>query len=208
MVAQRTLTPYVEVRILLPLPKRSKCQPVLASFLFYQKGFEPVKVSAFGKCAGGTFSAESARAVPHAKRGVTRAYSLQAQRRRRSSLLPLPKRSKCQSVLASFLFQFKRIRASKVSAYRKCAGGTFSAESARAVPHAKRGVSRAYSPQAQRRRPHSVSSPYPGKSLLPALARSPQLRDILSRSPAPCGASPAGVSLFGRSFCFQGAVHR
>ena len=34
MVAQRTLTPYVEVRILLPLPKRSKCQPVLASFLF------------------------------------------------------------------------------------------------------------------------------------------------------------------------------
>ena len=25
---------------------------------------------------------------------------------------------------------------------------------------------------------------------------------------APCGASPAGVFLFGRSFCFQGAVHR
>ena len=25
---------------------------------------------------------------------------------------------------------------------------------------------------------------------------------------SPCGASPAGVSLFGRSFCFQGAVHR
>ena len=24
----------------------------------------------------------------------------------------------------------------------------------------------------------------------------------------PCGASPAGVFLFGRSFCFQGAVHR
>ena len=42
----------------------------------------------------------------------------------------------------------------------------------------------------------------------PALARSPQLRDILSRSPVPCGASPAGVFLFGRSFCFQGAVHR
>ena len=34
------------------------------------------------------------------------------------------------------------------------------------------------------------------------------VRDILSRSPAPCGASPAGVFLFGRSFCFQGAVHR
>jgi hypothetical protein len=30
----------------------------------------------------------------------------------------------------------------------------------------------------------------------------------LSRSPTPCGASPAGVFLFGRSFCFQGAVHR
>ena len=34
------------------------------------------------------------------------------------------------------------------------------------------------------------------------------LRDILSRSPSPCGAYPAGVFLFGRSFCFQGAVHR
>ena len=43
---------------------------------------------------------------------------------------------------------------------------------------------------------------------VPALARSPQLRDILSRSPTPCGASPAGVFLFGRSFGFQGAVHR
>ena len=64
---------------LLPLPKRSKCQPVLASFLFHSKGFEPVKVSAFGKCAGGTFSAESARAVPHAKRGVSRAESLQGE---------------------------------------------------------------------------------------------------------------------------------
>ena len=28
------------------------------------------------------------------------------------------------------------------------------------------------------------------------------------RSPTPCGASPAWVFLFGRSFCFQGAVHR
>ena len=113
MVAQRTLTPYVEVRILLPLPKRSKCQPVLASFLFQFKRIRASKVSAYRKCAGGTFSAESARAVPHAKRGVSRAYSLQAQRRRRSSLLPLPKRSKCQPVLASFLFPFKRIRLKK-----------------------------------------------------------------------------------------------
>jgi len=33
------------------------------------RGLEPGKVSAFRKCAGGTFSAGSARAVPHAKRG-------------------------------------------------------------------------------------------------------------------------------------------
>ena len=50
--------------------------------------------------------------------------------------------------------------------------------------------------------------PAPFLRRVPALARSPQLRDNLSRSPAPCGASPAGVSFFGRSFCFQGAVHR
>ena len=50
--------------------------------------------------------------------------------------------------------------------------------------------------------------PTPFLRRVPALARSPQLRDILSRSPVPCGASPAGVFLFGRSFCFQGAVHR
>ena len=50
--------------------------------------------------------------------------------------------------------------------------------------------------------------PTPFLRRVPALARSPQLRDILSRSPAPCGASPAGVFLFARSFCFQGAVHR
>src|SRR5699024_1137356 len=49
--------------------------------------------------------------------------------------------------------------------------------------------------------------PAPFLRRIPALARSPQLRDILSRSPAPCDASPAGVFLFGRSFCFQGAVH-
>lgn len=34
------------------------------------RGLEPGKVSAFRKCAGGTFSAGSARAVPHVKRGV------------------------------------------------------------------------------------------------------------------------------------------
>ena len=31
---------------------------------------------------------------------------------------------------------------------------------------------------------------------------------IRDRKLAPCSASPAGVFLFGRSFCFQGAVHR
>jgi len=41
------------------------------------RGLEPGKVSAFRKCAGGTFLAGSARAVPHAKRGVTRAGSMQ-----------------------------------------------------------------------------------------------------------------------------------
>lgn len=50
--------------------------------------------------------------------------------------------------------------------------------------------------------------PAPFLRRIPALARSPQLRDKMSRSPAPCGASPSGVFLFGRSFCFQGAVHR
>ena len=50
--------------------------------------------------------------------------------------------------------------------------------------------------------------PAPFLRRISALACSPQSQDILSRSPAPCGASPAGVSLFGRSFCFQGAVHR
>jgi len=45
--------------------------------------------------------------------------------------------------------------------------------------------------------------PAPFLRRIPALARSPQLRDKMSRSPAPCGASPAGVFLFGRSFCFQ-----
>ena len=48
-------------------------------FILSKKGFEPAKVSAFGKCAGGTFSAESARAVPHVKRGVSRAESLRGE---------------------------------------------------------------------------------------------------------------------------------
>ena len=52
------------------------------SFLILQvilRGLELGKVSAFRKCAGGTFSAGSARAVPHAQRGVSRAGSMQGE---------------------------------------------------------------------------------------------------------------------------------
>ena len=41
----------------------------------------------------------------------------------------------------------------------------------------------------------------------PALARSPDFGTFCPEV-ARCGASPAGVFLFGRSFCFQGAAHR
>lgn len=64
MVAQRTLTPYVEVRILLPLPKKGQA-PNGACFFFIplQKGFGPVKVCAFRKQSCGLFFAQSARRV-------------------------------------------------------------------------------------------------------------------------------------------------
>ena len=42
---------------------------------------------------------------------------------------------------------------------------------------------------------------------VPALARSPDFGTFCPEV-ACCGASPAGVFLFGRSFCFQGAAHR
>ncbi len=60
-----TLTPYVEVRILLPLPKKRQA-PSGACFFFYyivKKGFGPVKVSASRKQFNELFLAESARRV-------------------------------------------------------------------------------------------------------------------------------------------------
>ena len=62
------------VQVLLSAPNQK--ESLWRLFLILQvilRGLEPGKVSAFGKCADGTFSAGSARAVPHAKRGVTRA---------------------------------------------------------------------------------------------------------------------------------------
>ena len=55
--------------------------PVLCFFT----GFEPEKVCAFRKGSGGAFSAQSARAVPHAKREVSRANSMRRRSRRRRS---------------------------------------------------------------------------------------------------------------------------
>ena len=49
--------------------------------------------------------------------------------------------------------------------------------------------------------------PAPFLRRVPALARSPDFGTFCPEV-ARCGASPAGVFLFGRSFCFQGAVHR
>jgi len=49
--------------------------------------------------------------------------------------------------------------------------------------------------------------PAPFLRRVPALARSPDFGTFCPEV-APCGASPAGVFLFGRSFIFQGAAHR
>ena len=57
-----------------PHQKNSSC---FCTGCFFITGLEPEKVSAFGKCAGGTFLAGSAKAVSHAKRGVSRAGSMQ-----------------------------------------------------------------------------------------------------------------------------------
>ena len=101
-----------------------------------------MKVSAYRKCAGGTFSAESARAVPHAKRGVSRAESLRGEAAADGrAFYRCQKEASANRYLLLFYFNSKGFEPVKVSAYRKCAGGTFSAESARAVPHAKRGMS-------------------------------------------------------------------
>ena len=73
---------------------------------FFITRLEPEKVSAFGKCAGGTFLAGSARAVPHAKRGVTRADSMRAQRSRRSS--PVTRTKKTVRAFARAVFYIEQ----------------------------------------------------------------------------------------------------
>lgn len=59
MVAQRTLTPYVEVRILLPLPKKRQAPAGACFFTLLYKGFEPAKVSALRKQFSELFLAEA-----------------------------------------------------------------------------------------------------------------------------------------------------
>ena len=135
-----------EVQVLLSAPNQK--ESLWRLFLILQvilRGLEPGKVSAFGKCAGGTFSAGSARAVPHAKRGVSRAESLQGEAAADGQVL-LSAPNQKESLWRLFLILqviLRGLEPGKVSAFGKCAGGTFSAGSARAVPHAKRGVSRA-----------------------------------------------------------------
>ena len=87
MVAQRTLTPYVEVRILLPLPKKRQA-PTGACFFFtlLYKGFGPAKVSALRKQFSELFLAESARRVLKFGRiSVAEAGSMQGVSRSRRS---------------------------------------------------------------------------------------------------------------------------
>ena len=73
----------VRHRILPPQP--SKEQVLLCLFVVFFTGFEPEKVCAFRKGSGGAFSAQSARAVPHAKREVSRTNSMRRRSRRRRS---------------------------------------------------------------------------------------------------------------------------
>ena len=140
----------VEVQVLLSAPNQK--ESLWRLFLILQvilRGLEPGKVSAFGKCAGGTFSAGSARAVPHAKRGVSRAGSMQGAAAADGQVL-LSAPNQKESLWRLFLILqviLRGLEPGKVSAFGKCAGGTFSAGSARAVPHAKRGVTRAESLQ-------------------------------------------------------------
>ena len=93
------------VRILPPQP--SKEQVLLCLFFVFFTGFEPEKVCAFRKGSGGAFSAQSARAVPHAKREVSRANSMRRRSRRRRSNPATPAKSRAstrKSRLGSLLF--------------------------------------------------------------------------------------------------------
>ena len=107
MVAQRTLTPYVEVRILLPLPKKRQA-PNGACFFFTMlyKGFEPEKVSALRKQFGELFLAESARRVLKFGRiSVAEADSMQGEAAADVRiLLPLPRRRGLCIVRDDFFF--------------------------------------------------------------------------------------------------------
>ena len=92
--------------------------PVLCFFT----GFEPEKVCAFRKGSGGAFSAQSARAVPHAKREVSRANSMRRRSRRRRSNPATPAKSRAstrKSRLGSLLFYTIYPRRS-VPIYLKC----------------------------------------------------------------------------------------
>jgi len=60
--------------------------------------------------------------------------------------------------------------------------------------------------------PHRIVNAHKGIPAVPALdtdsSRSPRQWRRVSPLVCKCGASPAGVFLFGRSFIFQGAAHR
>lgn len=106
MVAQRTLTPYVEVRILLPLPKKKQAPTGACFFTLLYKGFEPAKVSALRKQFSELFLAESARRVLKFGRiSVAEAGSMQGEAAADGRiLLPLPKKRQAPTGACFFLF--------------------------------------------------------------------------------------------------------
>ncbi len=78
MVAQRTLTPYVRVRILLPLPKREPHHLVRLSF-FVCCGFEPSRSPSPSGCR---FSGERGGASVGSPNGVSRSNPSPAAKKR------------------------------------------------------------------------------------------------------------------------------
>ena len=106
---------------LLPLPKRSKCQPVLASFLFPFKRIRTCEGFGVWKmCRRHVFSRKREGGTAREAWRFLSGESARRSRRRRSSLLPLPKRKTRCFVSSFFCFVYKRIRASKVSAEVFC----------------------------------------------------------------------------------------
>ena len=124
-------------------PTFPKAVYTLCGLLFLFWGLEPGRISALRKRFGESFLAESVRAVPHAKRGVTRASSMRcaAPQTVKSRL----SHQKTAYTLCGLFFLFTGLEPGRVSALRKRFGESFLAESVRAVPHAKRGVTRASS---------------------------------------------------------------